>query len=144
MVRLSTLQSGVIHAVSTSCAPLFMLSRGVRSEPPYQRPCCGIFAHASVGRCHRVERKPAGHHDGYDHPQYCTTKHGSRSASNLRSAVMDHRHLFPYPGGAARIISRRRGPVGDRKSTRLNSSHVAISYAVFCLKKKKTENNENP
>src|SRR5439155_16392368 len=28
-------------------------------------------------------------------------------------------------------------PPGDRKSTRLNSSHVAISYAVFCLKKKK-------
>src|SRR3712207_7762607 len=32
------------------------------------------------------------------------------------------------------------GPVeqGDRKSTRLNSSHANISYAVFCLKKKKT------
>src|SRR5439155_15238293 len=30
----------------------------------------------------------------------------------------------------------------DRKSTRLNSSHVAISYAVFCLKKKKTEHHE--
>src|SRR5439155_22046240 len=29
----------------------------------------------------------------------------------------------------------------DRKSTRLNSSHVAISYAVFCLKKKKKEQN---
>src|SRR5690625_5853381 len=29
----------------------------------------------------------------------------------------------------------------DRKSTRLNSSHVAISYAVFCLKKKKKHNN---
>src|SRR5690625_7050708 len=29
-------------------------------------------------------------------------------------------------------------PNQDRKSTRLNSSHVAISYAVFCLKKKKT------
>src|SRR5690625_6133275 len=29
---------------------------------------------------------------------------------------------------------------GDRKSTRLNSSHVAISYAVFCLKKKKKKN----
>src|SRR5690625_6184781 len=28
-------------------------------------------------------------------------------------------------------------PSSDRKSTRLNSSHVAISYAVFCLKKKK-------
>src|SRR5690625_5666274 len=30
------------------------------------------------------------------------------------------------------------GPMTDRKSTRLNSSHVAISYAVFCLKKKKS------
>src|SRR5256885_10993656 len=29
------------------------------------------------------------------------------------------------------------GRVGDRKSTRLNSSHLVISYAVFCLKKKK-------
>src|SRR5437899_7540704 len=29
----------------------------------------------------------------------------------------------------------------DRKSTRLNSSHLGISYAVFCLKKKKKENN---
>src|SRR5690625_6795303 len=29
----------------------------------------------------------------------------------------------------------------DRKSTRLNSSHVAISYAVFCLKKKKKKEN---
>src|SRR5947199_5848939 len=30
----------------------------------------------------------------------------------------------------------------DRKSTRLNSSHLGISYAVFCLKKKKKEKNE--
>src|SRR5437868_8211720 len=34
-------------------------------------------------------------------------------------------------------LPRRRVPAGlDRKSTRLNSSHVSISYAVFCLKKK--------
>src|SRR5215203_6409479 len=33
---------------------------------------------------------------------------------------------------------------GDRKSTRLNSSHANISYAVFCLKKKKKQTNENP
>src|SRR5690625_5618855 len=32
------------------------------------------------------------------------------------------------------------GLLRDRKSTRLNSSHVAISYAVFCLKKKKKKN----
>src|SRR5258708_28545068 len=32
---------------------------------------------------------------------------------------------------------------GDRKSTRLNSSHQIISYAVFCLKKKKTDRSKN-
>src|SRR2546426_8017175 len=32
-------------------------------------------------------------------------------------------------------------PFEDRKSTRLNSSHLVISYAVFCLKKKKKKNN---
>src|SRR5205814_6622643 len=32
-------------------------------------------------------------------------------------------------------------PFGDRKSTRLNSSHLGISYAVFCLKKKKNNND---
>src|SRR5256885_11742005 len=31
----------------------------------------------------------------------------------------------------------------DRKSTRLNSSHLVISYAVFCLKKKKTKKNKH-
>src|SRR5690625_5587840 len=34
------------------------------------------------------------------------------------------------------------GEMVDRKSTRLNSSHVAISYAVFCLKKKKKKKTE--
>src|SRR5689334_23555581 len=38
---------------------------------------------------------------------------------------------------ATRIMLRHRQG-GDRKSTRLNSSHSSISYAVFCLKKKKT------
>src|SRR5256886_12287825 len=40
---------------------------------------------------------------------------------------------FPAEGSALRHSRRR----GDRKSTRLNSSHSQISYAVFCLKKKK-------
>src|SRR2546426_1245550 len=34
------------------------------------------------------------------------------------------------------------GPARDRKSTRLNSSHLVISYAVFCLKKKKKKKKE--
>src|SRR5437870_12725274 len=37
-----------------------------------------------------------------------------------------------------RIVGLEPGDDPDRKSTRLNSSHVAISYAVFCLKKKNT------
>src|SRR5690349_22171489 len=42
------------------------------------------------------------------------------------------------PHGAERVCDE---PCRDRKSTRLNSSHVEISYAVFCLKKKKKKKN---
>src|SRR3712207_7972031 len=40
-------------------------------------------------------------------------------------------------GGRPRHLGQVRGAGQDRKSTRLNSSHANISYAVFCLKKKK-------
>src|SRR2546426_738049 len=40
-------------------------------------------------------------------------------------------------GGAGNVSLK--SVMGDRKSTRLNSSHLVISYAVFCLKKKKTK-----
>src|SRR2546422_9197972 len=43
---------------------------------------------------------------------------------------------YPLARGRRRSGSRP-APAGDRKSTRLNSSHGYISYAVFCLKKKK-------
>src|SRR3989454_6321957 len=39
--------------------------------------------------------------------------------------------------GALGVARRGRTTARDRKSTRLNSSHLVISYAVFCLKKKK-------
>src|SRR5689334_24313437 len=42
-----------------------------------------------------------------------------------------------------RGVDSRGGVRGDRKSTRLNSSHSSISYAVFCLKKKKKKNVGN-
>src|SRR5256885_6296107 len=38
-----------------------------------------------------------------------------------------------------RYSARRSATTSDRKSTRLNSSHLVISYAVFCLKKKKND-----
>src|SRR2546426_6755257 len=52
----------------------------------------------------------------------------------------------PLRSPAANRRSRAGGPAvprdtRDRKSTRLNSSHLVISYAVFCLKKKKDDEN---
>ena len=44
--------------------------------------------------------------------------------------------------GIGKIIKQIEKQVEDRKSTRLNSSHVVISYAVFCLKKKKNTTNK--
>src|SRR5207253_3728881 len=43
---------------------------------------------------------------------------------------------------SATVTDSSEAPGQDRKSTRLNSSHVAISYAVFCLKKKKNKKNK--
>src|SRR5438874_10498691 len=57
-------------------------------------------------------------------------------------AVGASRALPPDAPCAAANHSISAGRVRDRKSTRLNSSHVEISYAVFCLKKKK--NNPTP
>src|SRR5205814_9936994 len=52
-----------------------------------------------------------------------------------------HRHVLSLGRGAGRGELRSPGSLSghgrDRKSTRLNSSHLGISYAVFCLKKKK-------
>src|SRR5690625_2946069 len=45
--------------------------------------------------------------------------------------------LREFPTEAPWVLQGPGENAGDRKSTRLNSSHVAISYAVFCLKKKK-------
>src|SRR5947208_10719452 len=66
-----------------------------------------------------------------------------------RSTLFPYTTLFRSPTPARRATHRRvprfrlgrGGSVGrgDRKSTRLNSSHQIISYAVFCLKKKKKE-----
>src|SRR5438034_2174537 len=48
--------------------------------------------------------------------------------------------------GSHRDVHSRLGEgiIGDRKSTRLNSSHTVISYAVFCLKKKKKKTSSLP
>src|SRR5258708_29198281 len=50
------------------------------------------------------------------------------------------RHRLPVPLRAGQGVGDGQGEARDRKSTRLNSSHQIISYAVFCLKKKKKQN----
>src|SRR5258707_9788947 len=72
-----------------------------------------------------------------------------------RSTLFPYTTLFRSPRGEQGVrpdqVARRTpclgdaqsrpGADGDRKSTRLNSSHANISYAVFCLKKKNSENS---
>src|SRR3712207_7067230 len=60
-------------------------------------------------------------------------EHGGDRLLDRRDLVED-RHEHRERGHERRSNLAR---VGDRKSTRLNSSHANISYAVFCLKKKK-------
>src|SRR3989442_10496167 len=65
-----------------------------------------------------------------------------RGIADFWRAIKGLRHNFvqTWDEGDVEIVAQslNRSPeIGDRKSTRLNSSHVRISYAVFCLKKKK-------
>src|SRR5690349_23395918 len=54
-----------------------------------------------------------------------------------RAHVEDHKYSYLYQDGDGFHFMNQEN-YEDRKSTRLNSSHVETSYAVFCLKKKKT------
>src|SRR5437868_15300326 len=77
---------------------------------PQRPPPPTLFPYTTLFRSRR--HLPSGHH-----------------LARARAATMAGRHGC---GPSARKV--------DRKSTRLNSSHVSISYAVFCLKKKKKKN----
>src|SRR5947209_14985093 len=61
-------------------------------------------------------------------------------AEVILGKVLDGYHHDSKEGPELQLVSMvvDQAPKGDRKSTRLNSSHANISYAVFCLKKKTT------
>src|SRR5437879_8939580 len=71
-----------------------------------------------------------------------------------RSTLFPYTTLFRSPGNVTpsakgarirrHVADPRAASAVDRKSTRLNSSHRCISYAVFCLKKKKHDDYEGP
>src|SRR5258705_1629741 len=60
-----------------------------------------------------------------------------RKDETMREAVILSAVRLPTGKFMGALKGFRAPELGDRKSTRLNSSHLGISYAVFCLKKKK-------
>src|SRR5207249_5674321 len=76
-------------------------------------------------------------------------EHAPRPRASRLPLAPDHGAVDDHRVDAFRALNRLREArrfvdfifIEDRKSTRLNSSHVSISYAVFCLKKKMKINN---
>src|SRR5690606_41292161 len=92
----------------------FFFSLMVRRPPPSTLfPYTTLFRSARTSRIHDQQRQVA---------------------SNLRGQDAGDRR---QGSGAEQATEQETRRLTDRKSTRLNSSHVKISYAVFCLKKKK-------
>src|SRR5438105_11883467 len=65
-----------------------------------------------------------------------TRRQAAAAALHAKAEAVSHADKLAERIGEERL-SQHKEVVGDRKSTRLNSSHEWISYAVFCLKKKK-------
>src|SRR2546422_4556929 len=66
-------------------------------------------------------------------------KHGKKYPPELRKQVADN--VAKLERVTKKKLGDPKNPLLDRKSTRLNSSHGYISYAVFCLKKKNQNHN---
>src|SRR2546426_3647460 len=88
-------------------------------------PRSTLFPYTTLFRSYKVTRKKGAQ-------RYAS------AASNAPSPVYSVR-ANRYMAAPFKIIRHRPVKLRDRKSTRLNSSHLVISYAVFCLKKKNKE-----
>src|SRR5436190_9756009 len=84
---------------------------------------------------------PRGDRGSAEMARFRPIRHHCESASRHRSGK---RRAGAAAGSCADAASPAEGSLQDRKSTRLNSSHTVISYAVFCLKKKKAALDERP
>src|SRR5207249_12122087 len=91
-----------------------------------RQPSTTLFPYTTLFRSYSPRRTP----EGAAAAPGMMEKKDEKKREDIR--VIDRR-MFTSDG-------QRRDPE-DRKSTRLNSSHVSISYAVFCLKKKKSNIN---
>src|SRR5207249_9945277 len=75
---------------------------------------------------------------------YTTLFRSHPAVDDLRELPRRHAPGSSQPGPGRGVGDALRPQLPDRKSTRLNSSHVSISYAVFCLKKKTSTGFEAP
>src|SRR5690554_1125339 len=95
----------------------------------------------ALGHMHGLDGTIDGSLDLAFHLHRLTYQHG---LTGLDLVALGDQHIYDVPGHAGSHMSGLAGALArDRKSTRLNSSHVRISYAVFCLKKKKNDENAN-
>src|SRR5690348_17595191 len=103
---------------------------GAASDPKLVLPITGGSSSEPVNKKQKKEAQRRVQHVGVQGPFI-----KSRWSHILITFSQEDLQLKDYPHNDAMVISC----VIDRKSTRLNSSHPSISYAVFCLKKKKEQ-----
>src|SRR5260221_5140966 len=135
------------------------MARGSFSLRPAQavvtlRNSRGIGIGEQVPRCGRTKQEPVYEVGGVFHTEGADGGIGERERDVRAAKSRDIRHVKPravrpivreheveirLADDAVAVKIRQHGGSRprDRKSTRLNSSHTVISYAVFCLKKKK-------
>src|SRR5690606_41723361 len=89
-------------------------------------PMSTLFPYTTLFRS--VDADPVGQ---AEHPAGSVGLHAEQAAAKLQAWVRGE------PDSEGPVGGKIPAPGEDRKSTRLNSSHVKISYAVFCLKKKR-------
>src|SRR5947199_3573884 len=83
---------------------------------------------------------PFGHHqDLHSFPTRRSSDLARAWASGVLPVPCSQRLVLSKQNASSAVCQAPATPSRDRKSTRLNSSHLGISYAVFCLKKKNTE-----
>src|SRR5580698_3337067 len=121
----------VVVVVAAAVTLAVQLRKHAPPEPARLLPGGDAFFYLDLGRARKLnagKKLPSVSHD----PEYerFIRDTGFEFERDLDEAAFAVHYPASWPGGGT-------GSSSDRKSTRLNSSHMSISYAVFCLKKKK-------
>src|ERR1035441_8243859 len=131
----SIVAAGILAAGATGCGSSYSVM--VTQPPPGNYTGAGFAGKAMAGKQPLIGAAVQLYAAG-------SSGNGSAGAALLSTALTtDANGAFTVPAGylcplatSQIYVVARGGKPGDRKSTRLNSSHLGISYAVFCLKKK--------